>query len=51
MEALYLLIPIAIILVIVIIVVFAWALKNKQFDDLERHGHDILMDDDSHKEP
>ena len=46
MEVLYLLIPIAIILVIVIIAVFAWAIKNKQFDDLERHGEDILMDDD-----
>ena len=49
MEILYLLIPIAIILVIVMIVVFAWAIKNKQFDDLDRHGHDILMDDDSDK--
>ena len=46
MEALYLLISIAVILVIVIIGVFVWAIKNKQFDDLERHGHDVLMDDD-----
>ena len=49
MEILYLLIPIAIILVIIIIFVFMWAIKHKQFDDLERHGHDILMDDDSDK--
>ena len=51
MEVLFLLILIAAILVIVIIAVFIWAIKNKQFDDLERHGHDILMDDDSPKEP
>lgn len=51
MEILYLLIPIAIILVIIIIAVFVWAIKSKQFDDLERHGHDILMDDDSKNPP
>lgn len=46
MEILYLLIPIAIVFLAVIIGVFIWAIKNKQFDDLERHGHDVLMDDD-----
>ncbi len=51
MEILFLLIPIAIILVMIIIAVFAWAIKTRQFDDLERHGHDILMDEDSKKEP
>jgi cbb3-type cytochrome oxidase maturation protein len=51
MEILYLLIPIAILLVLIIIGVFMWAIKNKQFDDLERHGHEILMDDDSNNEP
>lgn len=50
MEILYLLIPVAIVLVIIIIAVFSWAIKTKQFDDLERHGHDILMDDDTDKE-
>lgn len=49
MEVLYLLIPIAIILVLVIIGVFLWAIKNRQFDDLERHGHDVLLDDDKNK--
>ena len=51
MEILYLLIPIAIFLVVIIIAVFAWAIKSKQFDDLDRHGHDILMDDDSNNDP
>lgn len=51
MEILYLLIPVAILLLLVIIGVFMWAIKNKQFDDLERHGHEILMDDDSKNEP
>ncbi len=46
MEVLYLLIPIAVVLVIIIIGIFLWAIKNRQFEDLERHGHDVLMDDD-----
>lgn len=47
MEVLYLLIPIAIILVGLLIGILIWAVKNDQFEDLDRHGHDILMDDDS----
>jgi len=46
MEAIYLLIPIALILVIIGIAVFFWAVKNDQFDDLEGPAHSILFDDD-----
>lgn len=46
MNAIYLLIPIALLLVIVGIVVFFWAVKNDQFDDLEGPAHSILFDDD-----
>jgi cbb3-type cytochrome oxidase maturation protein len=46
MEALYLLIPLALILVGVIIWVFLWAVKSDQFDDLEGPAHRIIMDDD-----
>lgn len=46
MSIIYVLIPIAIILVCVAIAVFFWAVKSNQFDDLERHGHSILFDDD-----
>lgn len=47
MSVLYLLIPIAMIFLIVAIGFFFWAVKNNQFEDLERQGISILMDDDS----
>ena len=46
MSSLYLLIPIAVILVFVAIVIFIWAVRHDQFEDLERRGYDILLDDD-----
>jgi len=45
MDAIYLLIPIALILVVVVVVVFFWAVKSDQFDDLEGPAHSILFDD------
>lgn len=48
MESIYILIPIAIILVAVAVGVFLWAVRNDQFEDLERQGHNILFDDDAH---
>ena len=50
MEAsLYLLIPLSVALVFLIGWVFWRALEGGQFDDLERPGHDVLMDDDRPK--
>lgn len=46
MEALYILIPTALLLVAVIVAVFFWAVKSGQFDDLEGPAWEILMDDD-----
>ncbi|WP_341829451.1 cbb3-type cytochrome oxidase assembly protein CcoS [Vibrio gelatinilyticus] len=46
MESLYLLIPIAIVLVCIAVGIFLWAVKNEQFEDLERQGHNILFDED-----
>lgn len=50
MEILYLLIPLSIILIILIALIFFWAVKSGQYDDLEKSGHDILMDDDQSRE-
>ncbi|MDD1791599.1 cbb3-type cytochrome oxidase assembly protein CcoS [Enterovibrio sp. ZSDZ42] len=47
MESLYILIPIAILLVCVAVGIFIWAVKTEQFEDLERQGMNILLDDDS----
>ncbi len=49
MESLYLLIPIAIVLVCIAVGIFLWAVKNEQFEDLERQGHNILFDEDVNK--
>ena len=46
MSIIYILIPIAILLVVLAIGIFFWAVKSNQFEDLERHGHSILFDDD-----
>lgn len=51
MEALYLLIPIAILLVVAMVAGFLWAAKSGQFDDLEGPAHRILMDEDEPQEP
>ncbi len=45
MEILYLLIPLSAVLVLVIIAVFGWALHRGQFEDLEREGERILLQD------
>ncbi|MCL5255651.1 MAG: cbb3-type cytochrome oxidase assembly protein CcoS [Gammaproteobacteria bacterium] len=49
MEILHLMVPIAIILVVIAIVIFFWAVRSGQFDDLERQGYNILLDDDQKK--
>ena len=47
MSVLYLLIPLAMLFVVVAAGVFYWAVKTNQFEDLERQGMSILMDDDA----
>ena len=49
MEILHLMVPIAIILVIIAIVIFFWAVRSGQFDDLERQGYNILLDENDEK--
>lgn len=46
MESLYLLIPLAVFLVLIASFVFLWAVKNQQFEDLDRQGVSILFDDE-----
>lgn len=49
MEILHVMVPVAILLVVGAIVVFFWAVRNGQFDDLERQGYNILLDDKKDK--
>jgi cbb3-type cytochrome oxidase maturation protein len=49
MDIVYLLVPLSLVLVFLIGAVFWWALRHRQFDDLEGPAHRILMDDDRSK--
>ncbi len=45
MEILYLLIPLSAVLVLAIVAVFGWAVHSGQFDDLEREGQRLIVED------
>ena len=49
MSIIYVLIPIAVLFVIVGIAIFFWAVRSKQFEDLEKEGLSILFDEDKPK--
>jgi cbb3-type cytochrome oxidase maturation protein len=46
MEIIFLLIIISLAFIALLAGALYWAIKSGQFDDLEGHGHQILMDDD-----
>lgn len=45
MSIIYVLIPIAILFVAIGILIFFWAVRSRQFEDLEKEGLSILFDD------
>ncbi|MFT5442495.1 MAG: cbb3-type cytochrome oxidase maturation protein [Myxococcota bacterium] len=47
MTALFVLVPLGLILLGCAVAAFLWAVKHDQFDDLEREGSRVLMDDDT----
>lgn len=49
MEYLHIMVPVAVLIVIVIIGLLFWAVRTGQFDDLERQGYNILLDDETPK--
>jgi len=46
MEIIFLLIIVSLVFIALLAGALYWAIKSGQFDDLEGHGHQILMDDD-----
>ncbi len=46
MQIIYYLIPVALIFVLVGVYAFFWATKTDQFEDMEKHGLSILLDED-----
>ncbi len=51
MESLFLLVPLSVAVVFLIGWVFWRAIEGGQFDDLEKPGVDVLMDDDRPSPP
>lgn len=49
MEALLMLIPVALVLGLLGLVAFLWAMRTGQFDDLDGAAHRILFEDDDDK--
>ncbi|MFZ5562285.1 MAG: cbb3-type cytochrome oxidase assembly protein CcoS [Pseudomonadota bacterium] len=45
MEVIYFLVPLSLLFLAAGIAVFFWAVRHRQFDDLEGPAHRILMDD------
>lgn len=45
MSIIYVLIPIAILFVAIGLLIFFWAVRSKQFDDLDKEGFSILFDE------
>ena len=45
MDVIYLLVPLSIALVGIIVAAIVWAVRTRQFDDLEGPAHRILMED------
>ena len=50
MSIIYVLIPIAVLFVLIGLGIFFWAVRSKQFDDLDKEAFSILFDENS-KQP
>jgi cbb3-type cytochrome oxidase maturation protein len=51
MSIIYVLIPIAILFVCIGLGIFFWAVRSRQFDDLNKEGMSILFEDDKKSPP
>lgn len=47
MEIIFLLILVSLFFIALMAGALYWAIKSGQFDDMEGHGYDILMDDEN----
>lgn len=51
MKMIFILIILAVILLCAAIIVFFWAVKQRQFDDLDVHAYSVLKEDDYELNP
>ncbi len=49
MEIVFLLIIVSLFFIALLAGALYWAIKSGQFDDMEGHGHEILIDDEDVK--
>ena len=49
MEIVFLLIIVSLFFIALLAGALYWAIKSGQFDDMEGHGHEILIDDENVK--
>ncbi|WP_333608796.1 cbb3-type cytochrome oxidase assembly protein CcoS [Arsukibacterium sp.] len=49
MSIIYVLIPIAVLFVLIGLAIFFWAVRSKQFEDLDKEGFSILFDEPEQK--
>lgn len=49
MSIIYVLIPIAVLFVLLGLAIFFWAVRTKQFEDLDKEGFSILFDEPQQK--
>jgi len=45
MNTLFLLLPLSVVILVIAIIGFFWAISSGQYEDLDRHAKDILLDD------
>ncbi|TVS17639.1 MAG: cbb3-type cytochrome oxidase assembly protein CcoS [Gammaproteobacteria bacterium] len=45
MDVIWILIPLSIVLILIAVRAFVWAVKSRQFDDLDREASRILFDE------
>lgn len=46
MDVIWFLIPLSIVLVVIALRAFIWAIRSRQFEDLDKEASRILFDDD-----
>jgi cbb3-type cytochrome oxidase maturation protein len=49
MSIIFVMIPLALVLLVVALGAFLWAVRNRQFDDLDAPATRILFDDDEER--
>jgi cbb3-type cytochrome oxidase maturation protein len=47
MSILYILIPLALVVLAIAVGALIWAIRNRQFDDLDAQAWSVVLDDDS----